>query len=283
MSTDNTTLGAVDGIDISDVLGRIVDGSSQIMFTRDYNRFDISEHNRPIKHKANLDKSFRAFGFKKKNAIDCYEEDGRLVVVDGHHRFFYAKKYDTGVFYKLIEKKSADPISDALSSTRHSLSDIAHYWDSRGKEDYGDLLSYHEEYRVPLGLAATLLMDSTNNSEAGRAIKAGTFKVTNQARSIAVGHIFKKLLEAGLAITNKTAFLPALNAVLKIDIVDKNVLLRRLMINVKRIKYCLKAADYLREIEDSYNYHLNPDSEIAIVTKARRMLTRKRKRKTDNV
>jgi hypothetical protein len=149
--------------------------------TKNFSLFVFHENQQPINRfrAAKIGDSMLSVGFLPSKPIQVYRRnDGKLVIIDGHHRFTAAKANNLPVFY-VIEPESHSDLIGQVNYTvgKWSSDSFISLYASRGAEDYQTLL-YYSNRGIPSVQAASLLIG--NGSQSGNvnaSISAGTFKI----------------------------------------------------------------------------------------------------------
>ena len=102
--------------------------------TKNYDRFDLHEINRPVKNTKKLELSMIEHGFIDAHPLHVITNgNGKLKIKDGHHRFMVARKLGIPVKYVVCD--------DAAGI--HQLVETTNKWSLR------DYLSSYEQDRAP--------------------------------------------------------------------------------------------------------------------------------------
>ncbi len=240
--------------------------SIKIQWTDDYSRFDLHPLNRPERARPDLIRSMRENGFIGSEAITVVPNGGtRLLIREGHHRFLAARELKERLAYKVV-----DPELDFLRMERtkkpYSCKDWVHTWYSGGHADYGVLLQFHEDSRLPLSICAGLVAGNTSNSGANiNRVKCGKFKATSDmSHAYAVASVTDACAILGFNFARKTNFVKAVSLVLVVPEVSREALLKKLRKYPGVMHASASVDEYLVLLERVYNHNAKPGATLSI-------------------
>lgn len=229
--------------------------TKKIQSTKNYRLFAQDSDNRPVnvkKHKA-LMRSMKQYGFLECFPIVCHRNGSKqLVVKDGQHRLTIAEMLSLPVHW--VEDQSDFDIATINSTSKvWQVEDFARKFASNGKHDYQYAIDFAEQNRIPLTVAAGLLVGHTTWGNVREAFQSGRFKVTDKEYAQRVADIYVPMCALSSAIKN-VRFLQACVACGRVEGFDE----RRLVENAKRCREKLTSYStrdaYLEMIEDVYNF-----------------------------
>lgn len=133
-----------------------------IQSTTDYGLFEKITGNRLV-NQAKIDKLIddinNGLNLLAYCPIVVYEQDGKLKIVDGQHRFETSKKIESPVYYVVCEKLSLRQIARINSrSDKWKNKDFLECYINLGVEDYKTLSEFIQEYGIIYSAAIDLLM-----------------------------------------------------------------------------------------------------------------------------
>jgi len=226
-------------------------------FTRDYEIFIVHECNRDIREDPILSASIAKHGFMPAGAIHVrnYDED-RLCIIRGHHRFYEAKKQDSGIYF--IVDNTPTEIFDLERSThtQWSMRDWCLARSNQGNPNYERLVEFQNRHGVSATVAASLLGGQAGPSgNKNDMIKSGTYRVVdNGVYAENVMAVVNACYAAGLEYAKSTSFIGAISGCLRTPEFDMKVFIDKLRRRPTMIRKCTNRYDYLREIDNLYNF-----------------------------
>lgn len=225
--------------------------------TRNYSLFSEHENQQPVseKHVANIAQSMREEGFWPSKALSVYRDTkGGLVLIDGHHRLRAANQADVEVFYIVEPGERERSIGRANQLVRKwsSLS-FAKLYASRGIEDYQILLNYAEKGLSLQHAASALSLESPSSGNIGPLITDGRFKVKGTHYADRILKILDSCKDLAANIT-KRAYVEAIGAILWVEEVQDEVLIKRINTNPSMIIPVGRRDQALDILEEVYNF-----------------------------
>lgn len=214
--------------------------TSKIQTTRNYALFTISTENREIEinKRGDLVKSMKAYGYLQAYPMLCKRDGGKLVIVDGQHRFMIAQELELPVSY-VIEERDLDVAVINAGQRTWNIAAYVNRFIAKGLGEYAKLREFAELHGMPLGMAAGVLIGNNTAANAHDAIKAGTFKVTDWRFASMVARVFTAVRHAAKECATAQT-LNAISAICTIGDVDVD----RLCKNIER------RADMLRRFNN---------------------------------
>lgn len=253
--------------------------------TDDYSLFIGHELNRPMVEKPRLEASMKKHGFLPSCPIHCIPTDnGKLKVVRGHHRLYYAKKLNISVYY-IVDTKNVDIYDlEGDSTCRWSIYDFAYSRAMNGCEHCKFLLKYQQMNDIPFMAAASLVLgESAGSNNATKRLREGTFRVGNLAHANDV----VSLLNSCTAIPSNNfyrsaSFINALSLIARIPELDLGRMKEKLSkystsLLVKRAR----AEDYVKDLENVYNR--SSHSKINLSMRSKEVANQRNPSKKKNV
>lgn len=173
------------------------ESSVKVNFTNEYARFKMINGNRQLDEKK-IKKIIKEIQ-SGNNMLPYYpiqvqENNDRLDILDGQHRFYICKKLKAGVYYILVaEKKSMQDIAMVNSNVEKWKSgDFINCYVQHGNENYIKLQSFLDKYGISLGVTLLLLNSGSPGKEGAHPqiseqFRNGTFEVRHleEAENIA--------------------------------------------------------------------------------------------------
>jgi len=230
--------------------------SERLLSTRNYGLFksnhgdnrllNLEEHN-------GLLASMKEYGFLKSFPISVVNNgNGKLVVKDGQHRLAFAEKLGLTVYY--VEEKVNFDVAKVNKSTKIWVpKDYAQKFAASGVKSYQEGLEFAEQYKLPIGIAFSLLAGYTEYTNVKEHFKNGTFKIRDKAWAEAVASVYTALVALSKAVRG-SRLLEACMAVCRVPDFDAKRLLRGAeLCREKLVPYSQRDA-YLEMLEGIYNF-----------------------------
>lgn len=171
------------------------ESSQKIHFSAEYGRFKMMNGNRQL-NEGKIKKIIREISdgndMLKYYPIQVRENEGRLDILDGQHRFFITKHFKRPVFYILVkEVKSMIDIAKVNSNVeKWKNSDFLNCYIEFGNENYKQMQDFLDKYELNYTLAIRLLSTGTpsdggddSNSDAFR---NGNFEVRYMKEAVEI-------------------------------------------------------------------------------------------------
>ena len=117
----------------------------KLQSTKNASLFVYNDEQRPIhqQHVNFLASSMSRHGFLPSKAIQCYRrKDGKLIVIDGHHRLEAAKTLGITFYYVVESATSQQAMPDVNRSRQWGIADFIRQYAMRGLPDYKRLSDY---------------------------------------------------------------------------------------------------------------------------------------------
>lgn len=228
----------------------------KIQATKNYKLFSRSDENRSLnehKHRRLLN-SMKKSGFLKACPIIVKRDAaGKLIVIDGQHRLYFAELLGLVVYY--IEFVDGDINVPELNSTGVPwiVRDYAELWASKGVNEYVTGLEFCDRHQIPVSLGFSMLAGTTRYSNIKNVFISGKFKVKEEDYANRVADLYSRMLSLSPELKRST-FVEACMSVCRVDDFDAN----RLVANAKRCREKLVAYStydaYLSMLEEVYNF-----------------------------
>lgn len=226
----------------------------KIGVTWNYDQFTVADDNRPLdlkRHRA-LERNMEEDGFIPGCPIICIRRSRKLIVKDGQHRLYFARKLGLPVYW--IEVEEDFDVAKLNNAQKGWLTaDYAGKFAEAGADDYKEVLQFREDHGVPITLAAALLAGVTTFGTVAHKFYAGEYKVTDREYARAVVAIYTPLIKIDKRLKHMQ-FLMACMAVARV----KGFGAKRLLAGVDRARQKVvmfgSRDGYLAMLEELYNY-----------------------------
>lgn len=224
--------------------------------TKNYKLFAHNNEQRPIdeRHAKRIAENMGMVGFLPSKPIQCYRKNGKLVIVDGHHRFEAAKIALVDIFYVVENEASQQTMgAENLLVKKWTMEDFARLYALRGDKNYIDLMQY-SRLGVPISMAASMLHhESAASGNANNRVQDGTFKIKSHAIIDQVVNIMIEFAARNEAVKSRQ-FISAMSKCLMWDGFDVALFVRRLRDNSIIIERTSNEGQMLSQIESIYNF-----------------------------
>lgn len=237
--------------------------------TKEYDKFVIYDWNREIQKNTlnKIHKSVIEHGWRVEPII-VNEDYG---IIDGQHRYTYAKDHDLPVYYIVVEGLTKEDCQ-IMNSVRTSWnqSDYIRFYAIQGNQNYSYLMLLDSTYTdFNLGIILYAINGRLVGGCSAKTISEGNFVCTKEQYYHAVemldylSGIFRYIKQIK---GRKTQFCQAIMFCLGVDGIDKDRLARKIGENCNTINPPVDMETALQEIERIYNYKLQKSSQLYFVT-----------------
>jgi len=226
-----------------------------------YSRFDLETFNRELTrgHIFEIAENMRLNGFKESEAILVYPDPANprtLQVVDGHHRFLAAKDLGLPIKFKVLPPGS-NPTQELLdkvllqkSWTINDLVDL--HAESIG--DYSELREFHSSTGIGYCVAAKLYSGGIAGKKLSRALKNGTWRISDYAFASRVAHIVSAIAGwHGRRFASRTGLVNAISALCSVAFFADDYMIAAIDKNAKLLLPVAPMHDNLEQLDRIYN------------------------------
>lgn len=165
-------------------------------YTTDLGKFKIDENeNRAVSsnHVAKIKNSIASVGVRRELPIIVRRDSGKLVIVDGQHRFVAVRELknsgeipNIGIWYIIADQNWTHKVTAITNDTQESwsLTEYFNLYVKQGKKEYVKLKQFMDDHEIiPLTVALALSQGAdrtkagflAGNSDVGQDIKSGEF------------------------------------------------------------------------------------------------------------
>lgn len=226
---------------------------SKIYQTYNYQQFNILKYNRDITKFDLLNKSISVEGIKNPILVD-----EQFNIIDGQHRYTYAKEHGKPIIYYVAAKSSKDDIVEInTTAKRWQIIDYIQHYAEQGNQEYIKLKDAVEGTRDvrPMDIVCVGygLIDR-RKVKVLEPLKQGKFTFKSYADFLKVVQYYQKFIEATQVRSVSGVFLAYYNLFTIVDF-DKNRLIRNVNSgNTKnRLLGVTNFGVILKELVDAYN------------------------------
>lgn len=241
----------------------------EILNTKDYDRFDTITGNRNIsqpKVDGIINDIKNGLNLLPYCPIIVYDNEGKLNIIDGQHRFTVSKKMGVPVYYVVAEKISLQHIAKINSKQdKWKAMDFVKCFIKVGIKDYETLLSVVTKYKIGISTALDMLMKNRVNnggSKVSELFRNGEFKVNFYDETIKTLDLNHKLFDR-YTFYNDRKLIGATRQIMDKGLCDFDVLLEKIKKYPVLMDKQVSVKDYIYNIEKVYN-HNNQKRQVII-------------------
>lgn len=229
--------------------------------TTDYDLFRHHEKNRNVGSGDTLQvdrkilRNMEENGFRVAMHIKCYrDDDGKLVIFDGHRRFEHAKLLEIAVVYAEYRVEDAvDPLEYSSGQKTWSLKDKSLAY-AHALHDYQEVNDFHQRTGIPHALCYSMFWgDSASSNNASKFVEAGKFYIKERVHPIVVARVCETLKPLCEFATD-ARLVSVISKSMFADGFDVNHLIKQVIRKPELLKKCRTEADYIDLLELIYNY-----------------------------
>ena len=226
---------------------------NEVIETRDYNLFCTINGNRTL-NQPNLKRLVKSMSSNYlMNPIIVNE---KYQIIDGQHRFEVCKKLELPIRFILINGYGLDEVKTLNAiSNNWRFDDFVQCYVQLGNPNYTTLQDFKNKYKLPDSITLNLLSESKGQmgSDTRLLFNNGKFKVKNLKKAEELAEKINKV-HALFDKAKSTTFLKALLKAMKIEDFKITIFISKLKMNSAKMVHCTNEKDYLKVMEDIYNY-----------------------------
>lgn len=228
----------------------------KIITTKDYSSFKTITGNRQVSdnHVKQLAASIAAQNLLPYNPILVNEN---MEVIDGQHRLLAAEQLGLEVAYVTVQGATIKVVQQLNAHQRQwNLKDYAESYASQGNQHYITLKHFYENHDMPVSISVWLLSKENWGGGHMAQFKTGGFEVTSMEEAydvVAKIHLFHE--HTNQQVRRSRGFVRAMRTCLRNPDVDWGRMKEKLGDYTKQIPAYESTRDYLRVLEDIYNYN----------------------------
>ena len=240
----------------------------QIIETNDYDLFELSLFQRPLRDYTQLKASILENGFKKEFPIIVrVTNTNKFEIIAGHHRFVAAKEANVPIKY-IVTTDTIEQIM-VLESLNKAwvLSDYLSSYIKQDFKEYIKIKQYQEQTGIPLSLVLYILSDGTEKEkEITKIFKNGKFIIKNIAIGKQMHEAILELKKNNMPFWNKVKFLKGLFLCCKCDFFDLKFFIKKVVHSPHLLKKIPSTiSENVQMIENIYNLKLKNKKPISLV------------------
>lgn len=247
----------------------------KIYQTKEYDKFLIYDWNRAIDKQTlnKIHKSVLEHGWKVEPII-VNEKYG---IIDGQHRYTYAKEHDLPVYYIVIKglTKEDCQIMNSVRTSWRCL-DYVNFYAMQGNKNYiflKALDNMFDNFGLPIIVYA--INSRAYGAQVSKTLQSGAFKCSTEEYNNAVDilNYLNNLNDYIKKIAGrKTQLCMAITFCYNLPTVDKDRLAQKIAENCNTMSAIVDMETALKEVERVYNYNMKQKSKIVyILTEYKKM------------
>lgn len=157
----------------------------KVQTTYHYDKFIFDEHNRSITKNQKLMHSLKVHGWIPAYPMHVVDNgNGKLRIIDGQHRFEYAKTLKLPVTYVVCEREEVSVAAINNAQKPWNSKDYLSSFMRQGLPDYEELGKFVERTGIRLTQATSMLSgESAGSANNQCSMKDGSLKITKEGRA----------------------------------------------------------------------------------------------------
>lgn len=196
---------------------------------------------------------------KKYGFLDAYplmvqrNGKGKLIILDGHHRFMAAQR--VGISVKYVETHLNIYVPDIWQTDRPtSMADWLISYSREGREAYLVVQDYYRLTGIPLTCCISMLAgDSAGSGNHGIKFKSGNYKLGDPAHASIVADIVLHLKKIGVSWAANQYLVAAISKIARVEIFDPSILKNKMSSHRQLLQKQPSKQDYAEMLDDVYN------------------------------
>lgn len=264
---------------------------SKPAYTTDLSQFQVHPKNRDYKPNTKRHRELFArmkrLGYDSAYPLKCSQgSDGKFMIHVGHHRFRFAAELRIGVWYVVVPAEELaiaganELASEELTAEPWTLRDFVRSFAAGGNPEYIYLESFAKQYRLPIGIAASLLYGwAPAGGSIGQLLQRGTWVSRDRKFAVMLAELAADCAAQGVSFARNRFFLHALVNMVRLQgrfRVDHFRQQVRRYPRMMSLRACTD--DFLDEIEIVYNYNTNKTKKCPLASLVRQAVAEEKNR-----
>tara|TARA_R100001594_G_scaffold3376_1_gene12689 strand:- start:1636 stop:2424 length:789 start_codon:yes stop_codon:yes gene_type:complete len=241
----------------------LTDGDDSIIVsifkTINYDKFLLIDSNRLIKPGkiSRMKEVIERKDLTNENEIKvAISDDGNtLIVLEGQHRFITCMELSMPIYYRFSDMEIDDIGTVNSVQDKWSLYDSLHHYCERGIQDYSILHGFQKQYHYPISTLIGVLAGRNDKTMLDE-FRRGEFKIT---QGLEVVHELLSKIQQFKQFNDKIyrhrTFLKVYMDLMTHPEFEHERMIQKVEQQPMRFVFCTKVNDYLRMIEDVYNWN----------------------------
>jgi hypothetical protein len=245
----------------------------KLQSTKNYALFTMSADNRAIEinRRKELKASMERYGFLPGFPLMCRKDSGKLIIVDGQHRFMLAQKLGIAVWYTVTDQDVDVAVVNAAQRGWNIAAYVNRYARG-GNEHYIKLIQFAKTHAMPIGSAAGALVGHSTASNAAKEIKDGAFEIRNWEYAALVARMYNAIRKARKECATAQV-LNAISAICHIPKFDHERMEKNIMRRADMLRRFNNRDACLLMLEEIYNDQAHAKKRRPIAFESKQALT----------
>lgn len=238
----------------------------QVKYTTNLDMFKLMENNRPVNH-SRVKKIYQSM-VKNGLLVQPITVNKKMEIVDGQHRYHSSKLSGLGIYYIQVDNYNEEQVVQTNTNSQSwSRKDFLYYYVSKGNRNYIKLGEFMKQFpHFSLTDSMFLLTNGSFTNTKKEDFNNGNFKVSNYQKGVQWGEFITSLQRFFPEGYSRTIFVRSMISVLRKYENEFNTdeFIKKSEIVPHFYKICGNHGDYVRMIEDIYNFKRRNDNKIFI-------------------
>jgi hypothetical protein len=238
----------------------------QVNYTTNLDMFKLMDNNRPI-NQSRVKRIYQSMVNEGLLVIPILVNK-KMEIIDGQHRYQASKLSGKGLYYLQVDNYSEEQVVQSNQNSQSwSRKDFMSYFVSKGNRNYIKLQEFMKQFpHFSLTDSMFLLTNGTFTNTRKEQFNNGEFKISNYQKGVQWAEFITSLQKYFPEGYSRTIFVRAIVSVLRKYENEFNTdeFIKKSEIVPHFFKLCGNHADYVRMIEDIYNFKRRNDNKIFI-------------------
>jgi len=238
----------------------------QVSFTTNLDMFKLMESNRPV-NQGRVKRIYQSMMDEGLLVIPILVNK-KMEIIDGQHRYHASKLSGKGIYYLQVDNYGeTQVIQSNQNSQSWTRKDFLEFYVSKGNRNYIKLKQFMEIYpHFSLTDSMFLLTNGNFTNTRKDQFNNGMYKIGNYSKAVQWGEFITSLQKYFPEGYSRTIFVRSMISVLRKYENEFNTdeFIKKSEIVPHFYKICGSHSDYVRMIEDIYNFKRRNDKKIFI-------------------
>ena len=238
----------------------------QVNYTTNLDMFKLMDNNRPI-NQSRVKRIYQSMVNEGLLVIPILVNK-KMEIIDGQHSYQASKLSGKGLYYLQVDNYSEEQVVQSNQNSQSwSRKDFMSYFVSKGNRNYIKLQEFMKQFpHFSLTDSMFLLTNGTFTNTRKEQFNNGEFKISNYQKGVQWAEFITSLQKYFPEGYSRTIFVRAIVSVLRKYENEFNTdeFIKKSEIVPHFFKLCGNHADYVRMIEDIYNFKRRNDNKIFI-------------------
>lgn len=238
----------------------------QVNYTTNLDMFKMMENNRPV-NQGRVKKIYQSMMNEGLLVIPILVNK-KMEIIDGQHRYQASKLSGKGIYYLQVDNYSEEQVVQSNQNSQSwSRKDFMSYFVTKGNRNYIKLQDFMKQFpHFSLTDSMFLLTNGSFTNTKKEDFNTGKFKVSNYQKGVQWGEFITSLQKYFPEGYSRTIFVRSMISVLRKYENEFNTdeFIKKSEIVPHFYKICGNHGDYVRMIEDIYNFKRRNDNKIFI-------------------